>query len=68
MILDGTNITDQIGIEKGGTSAALVISQLLMFNSVKHGRTGSTKVRHNVDKETPLPMYIGLAIHAHTRQ
>ena len=70
-ILDGTNITDQTDNEKGGTSAALVISQLLMFNSVKHARTGDTKQRHNADKETPLPnlpMYIGLAVHAQTRQ
>ena len=43
MILDGTNIIDQTDNEKGGTSAALVISQLLMFNSVKHVRTGDTK-------------------------
>lgn len=68
MILDGTNITDQTVNESEGTSAALALSQLLIFNSVKHGRTGTTKIRHNVDKETPLPMYIGLVVHAHTRQ
>ena len=28
----------------------------------------TTKQRHNADKETPLPVYIGLAVHAQTRQ
>ena len=68
MILDGSNITHQTTIDKAGTSAAGVISQLLMYNSVKHVRTGPTKLRHNTDKETPLLIYIGLALHSHTRQ
>jgi hypothetical protein len=48
------------------TSAALTIS--LKFNCVKHkrhrGLTTATNVRHSTAQETPLPMYLGLMIHA----
>lgn len=52
--------------------AALSISQLLKFNSLKHRRadTGSIAcpVRHATAQETPVPIYIGLMLHAHTRK
>ncbi|PIK56610.1 hypothetical protein BSL78_06466 [Apostichopus japonicus] len=47
-------------------------AQILKFNSVKHkrtrGTTSSTCVRHSVAQETPLPTYIGMMLHAHTRK
>ena len=67
MILEGPSIQDQ---SQAKTSAALSISQLLKFNSVKHKRKQATAqsftVRHSIDHETPVPMYIGLMLHAHT--
>ena len=70
MILEGPSIKDQK--EYSMSSAALSIAQLLKFNSVKHSRLeGSTKsfnVRHSTAQETPLPMYIGLVVHTHTRK
>ena len=50
------------------TPAALSITQLLKFNSIKHKRkqatTQSVAVRHSTAQETPLPTYIGLMLHA----
>ena len=54
------------------TSASLSIAQLLKFNSVKHERkqasAQSLTMRHSIDKETPVPTYIGLMMYAHTRK
>ena len=60
MILDGSNIKHQTEpTETTTTSAALSISQLLIFNSVKHARKESTgSVRHNQCRETPLPLHL----------
>ena len=45
----------------------LSVSQII-FNHYKYQRkTNAGSSRHNIDKETPLPIYIGLLIHAHTR-
>ena len=67
MILEGPSITDHC---KDTTPAALSIAQLLKFNSVKHKRKKATtdSVRHNTAQETPVPTYIGLMLHAHTRK
>lgn len=71
MILDGANIKHQTQLmDTATTKAALTVSQLLVFNSVKHTRTteSSDKVRHNRDRETPLPLYIAMKVHAVTRK
>ena len=69
MILEGPNIKDQC---ENTNPAAVSIAQLLKFNSIKHRRlqdiSQSVSVRHNAAQETPLPTYIGLMIHAHTRK
>lgn len=69
MILDGANIKHQSElVQTSTTTAALAISQLLTFNSVKHGREDSSGcVRHNRSRETPLPLYLSMKIHAATR-
>ena len=67
MILEGPSITDHC---EDTTPAALSIAQLLKFNSVKHKRKKATtdSVRHNTAQETPVPTYVGLMLHAHTRK
>ncbi|KAG0728564.1 hypothetical protein GWK47_032228 [Chionoecetes opilio] len=69
MILDGANIKHQTKLANTSTTtAALTVSQLLVFNSVKHARSvESTSVRHSRERETPLPLYLSLKIHAVTR-
>lgn len=66
MILDGPNIKSQSG--DGVTQATLSTAQLLQYNSSIHRRVGSTTMRHNKDRETPLPIYVGLTVHARTRK
>ena len=70
MIL-GANIKHQTELvhTKTTTKAALTISQLLVFNTVKHARNteSSSSVRHTKSRETPLPIFLSLKIHAVTR-
>ena len=66
MVLEGPSIKDQM--EEATSPAALTIAQLLKFNSVRHKRAPDTAafVRHSTAQETPVPLYIGLMLHAHT--
>ena len=63
MILYGSNIED----EAEESQACLTISQLLLFNSKKQGKQSSAQNRHCLEREPPLPLYIGLNIHSKTR-
>ena len=69
VVLEGPSIKDQIC--ELSTPAALSIAQILKYNSVKHMRTQadtSSSVRHTPVQEMPLPIYIGLMLHAQTRK
>jgi len=50
-----------------GPRAALSISQLLIFNTVKNARDTASS-RHHRDRETPLPLYLAMKVHATTRK
>jgi len=67
MILEGANIKHQSQIST--TKPALSISQLIVFNSVKHAQNvdSSTSAHHRHSQETPLPLYLSLKNHAATR-
>ena len=68
MILEGPNIKHH---NSANTTAAISISQLLMFNSVKHARAADASlatVQHKRERETPLPLYVAMKIHAVTRK
>ena len=66
MIMDGINIkkreTDDV------KQATLSLAELLQYNSCVRRRLGSTGSNHSKDRETPLPVYIGMMIHGHTRK
>ena len=70
MILEGPNIKNHTNIEDDRSKAAYVLSQLLIFNSIRFSSTSSTTsvIRHNADRETPLPIYLGLMLHGTTRK
>ncbi len=68
MILGGTDIENQTENNTEVRSAALSITQLLVFNAMKWCRKDSNAVRHNLDRETRLPLYLGLLIHDKTRK
>ena len=66
MMLEGPSIHDH---NEASTSAALSIAQLLKFNSIKHKLKQATPTdRHSIDQETPVSIYIGLMLYAHSRK
>ena len=66
MILKGTALKDQ---EKTESQAALTAGQILFFNAQKKpsNKVKSDVVRHNVEREPPLPIYLGLLLHKEFR-
>lgn len=66
MIMDGPNIINK-ETEKV-RQATLTMAQLLQHNSYVKRHPGSTGTHHNKNRETPLPIYLGMMIHAHTRK
>nr|XP_054761374.1 uncharacterized protein LOC129267773 [Lytechinus pictus] len=67
MILDGPSIKSQTRKDGSSTRAARTISELIIFNSIQGNRVKKDAVRHNADREVPVPTYIGLKVHAQTR-
>ena len=67
MILYGTSLKDQDTKE---SQATLTAGQILLYNAKKGNAKmlgDQTKLRHNVEREPPLPVYLGLMIHRQTR-
>ena len=64
MILGGPNIKS----EAQDTQASLSVAQLLQYNSCIRRQEGTSSTRHNKARETPLPIYVGLTVHARTRK
>ena len=74
MLLDGPGITQNLDpeapavVSSGGSAAALTLSQLTMFNTVKKRSSCQGAVpRHVKDRETPLPIYLAVKIYGVTR-
>ncbi|KAK2549911.1 hypothetical protein P5673_029513 [Acropora cervicornis] len=63
MLLNGSNIAHRNATE---SQATLTISQLIVFNSKKKSSTTSGN-QHSLEREPPLPLYVGLSIRAYTR-
>ena len=69
MIIGGSSVLDNISTAE--SKVAINIAQLVHFNVVKHKRRKTAemdKLRYSKALETPLPLYIGLLIHAKTRK
>ena len=70
MLVNGSNIKDQTS-NRCLSQPVLTIAQLLMSNCIKRRRNECGKVPHvyhSKDRETPLPVYLGLKAHALTRE
>ena len=67
MILDGPSITDQ-SRNPVTAQSALTIAQLLLFNSHTCHPASKSNPHHSKDREPPLPLYLGMSVHAHTRK
>ncbi len=68
MIIGGTNIRNQSDSHEDLSTAARSLTQLLVFNTVKQRHTKCETVRHAVERETLMPLYLGLLIHNKTRK
>ena len=66
MILNGPNFKSQ-GCD-GVSQASISIAQLLQYHISVCRRPGSTGIIHQNTRETPLPIYVGLVVHARTRK
>ena len=67
MILYGPNIIDQAE-RSSKEQAALTIAQLVQFNTYQRRRQGEVKrERRNKSRESLLPIYVGVSVHAKTR-
>ena len=70
MILEGPGIKEQT--KEITLSAARSIAELVKYNAVKHKRSpvnvAEKSSRHSMHQETPLPIYLGLLVHAETRK
>ena len=58
MILHGPSIKKELDENKLGKAAAVT----------RESKSSTSQVRHNRDKESPLPIYTALKIHAETRK
>jgi hypothetical protein len=67
MILGGPNIQSR-STNSVDTQAVLSVSQLIQFNTVNRRRQEARGIHHAKDREPPLPVYIGLLVHAETRK
>ena len=64
LILNGPNLKDQ---EKHETQACLTAAQVLLYNVKKRSPSRNVKPRHTLQREPPIPIYIGLNVHQMTR-
>ena len=68
MILEGPSVVNKEFDFNNHDIAAESISQLIVFNSIKRRRNASTtRHRHSVKTETPLPIFNALKVHVQTR-
>ena len=66
VILNGPNIKSQ-GCD-GVLQATISIAQLLQYHISVRQWPESTGIYHQNTRETPLPIYVGLVVHARTRK
>lgn len=64
MIIRGPNLKDQ---EKKDSQACLTIGQTIVYHTKKRTSPSATTSRHSLEREPPLPIYIGLNVHTLTR-
>ena len=73
MLLEGPHFMKDCPVDAGCDSTdndddvAVNIAQLSRYNSTKKMRDDGER-RHSLDRETPLPVYVGLLLHTKTRK
>ena len=64
MILYGSNIKNKNNYQ---SQAAMSVSQLLVYNSVRSLKSNPIDNRHSKTREPPLPLFVGAYVHSKTR-
>lgn len=68
MLMRGADLKDQDSVD---SQACMTASQIILFNYKKRARRDknitTTRSRHSLEFEPPLPLYIGLNLHTQTR-
>ena len=64
LILYGPTLKSEANVN---SQACLTVAQMIVFNTKKRGSVDQTKNRHTLDREPPLPVYLGLNIHSLVR-
>ena len=64
LIFNGPNLKDQ---DEHESQACLTVSQLILYHIKKRPSSSAVKVRHTLNREPPLPIYIGLNTHQMAR-
>ncbi|GFS19004.1 hypothetical protein ElyMa_001536000 [Elysia marginata] len=64
MILNGPNIKHQ---SKCDTQTCLTACQIMLHNTKKEPTSHVTATKHSLEREPPLPIYIGLKVHTACR-
>ena len=67
MVLDGPNIASQSS-KITAPQSVLTMAQIICYNTTIRRRKGSTATFHTTKRELPLPIYIGLLLHAKTQK
>ena len=69
MVLNGTNIKTQLS-SASVPQPTLSLAPLLMFNCSARRKEDVTacNTKHNQERETPLPIYLGVMVHTKTRK
>ena len=65
MILEGTSIKD---VDQHDCQACLTAAQTVLYNTKKRpSKKSEAQSRHTLEREPPLPIYIGINVHAMSR-
>ena len=67
MLLEGTNCPADNETVEDADIFAQDIAQLIRYNATKQKHDGGNR-RHKLERETPLPVYVGLMLHSKTRK
>ena len=53
--------------DKHEFQACLTVGEVIVYNTKEKSKESNTQARHSLEREPPLPVYIGLNIHGLTR-
>ena len=68
LILSGNDISNETENARSTSDIVESLAQLLVFNTLRRKRKDTAYQRHTTERETMLPLYLGLLVHGKTRK